>query len=194
MDWASFSGAILGGLIAAVASLYISKRTIKADLKKTKNEITAKFNIEVTAQSKQEWIDDLRKNIAELIATLFKINLYFVDFKKDTSETLNGFSDLVQRFYFRKSYIELMLTGKDTEFDQLICKLNDVSFKINYTAIALGDLFSPSSDFDEARFANYQMKKNKLMKEILNIMDDIVVISKKILKNEYTSKENLRIK
>ena len=87
-----------------------------------------------------------------------------------------------------------MLTGKNTEFVQLICKLNDVSSKINYNAIVLSDLFSPSSDFDEARFANYQMKKNKLMKEILNIMDDIVMISKKILKNEYTSKENLRIK
>lgn len=199
-------GAVIGASVSGIVAYFTSRSNLKAvklsfiaqsnalqaDLERTTKEIQAKFDIEVTAQSKQEWIDTFRGNVANLISSIFRIYSYSIDFNKETTENISEFSDLVYTFYFYKKYIELMLTGKDDEFNQLINIMDATLIKVSNIGTALSELYLPSSDSDDVKFKNYRDKKKKLMYEIQENIDEITIISKKILKNEYTSKENLK--
>ena len=199
-------GAVIGASVSGIVAYFTSRSNLKAvklsfiaqsnalqaDLERTTKEIQAKFDIEVTAQSKQEWIDTFRGNVANLISSIFRIYSYSIDFNTETTENISEFSDLVYTFYFYKKYIELMLTGKDDEFNQLINIMDATLIKVSNIGTALSELYLPSSDSDDVKFKNYRDKKKKLMYEIQENIDEITIISKKILKNEYTSKENLK--
>ncbi|KES19236.1 YgbB family [Gilliamella apicola SCGC AB-598-B02] len=85
MDWAAFGGAIAGGLITAIASHCISKKTIKANLEKTEKEIKAnlektekeikaKFDIEVNFAFKMNWYNLAMKSVSNLILELKILN------------------------------------------------------------------------------------------------------------------------
>lgn len=200
MDWSAFYaffGAMVGGLISAIASYFISKKTIKADLEKTQNEIkaslektnneiTAKFNIEVKANHIQKWIDQLREKIAE--AVLISSNIKPL-LNNDEGDVFHEKAyKIINDFNYISAYISLML-NPHTKENELINNLNDLRLLIAKFA----ELSATNNAVDKVN-KDSQFKKdyNELTREIASISNDLVYVGCIILKKEYDKKINLQ--
>lgn len=188
MDWAAFWGAILGGLITAVVSYLVSQNKIKADLKKTEQEINSKFYIEVKAHSIQEWIDKLRDNLASLVTIAYKAPTFGIS-NYTVKDAPKNFI-IINDFQLKKSLIELMLTGnnKEPEEQKLLILLNSLNdaicdFFAHISKPNYMDLYNEDTDMKEVHIT--------LSNKICKFNKEIIETGKIILKQEYDKKNNL---
>lgn len=185
MDWSSFWGAVCGAGATAFISYYVTKERIKADLKRTETEISARFNIEIAARIKREMIDQFKINLAELVTISYDVLITCIG-KKDFEDRIQSSDQLLNNFTMKKSYIELMMIDESPLSIEINTKIDQLEKCIaDYFSIINVPLFFTYllDDKNKKRFEDVQ-------EEIKLLNKNIIFVGKKILKREYKNIDN----
>ena len=141
--------ALLAVLVGPIVSWLIAKRQAQITLSIAKRHTISPI--------RQEWIDKLRKRVAEIMSTSHQ---YFVAHQGDPSEQGKMIDDEpVRKRLFLYREIELMLNPDEDDHKQLLSQLDKISF-------AIGEL--------------------KTINEFSKAMKEATRLAQKIFKDEWT--------
>jgi hypothetical protein len=129
MPWVA---ALLIGIISAAINIIVAQQLRKSNENNLQKQLESnektklvEFKATIAAKNRQEWLNDLRNTLSELIATA---NCFILE--NNTSKHLESIKELTYKIYSYKSKISMLLNSEKDEQRELLLKIDEFVVEI----------------------------------------------------------------